>query len=534
MLGTLFFPLAAHAGTYVWQGTDANGNPIKSPTISGTGAEAITSPSFTGNRPYISAIAYLGYMYGGYNLPSSSGSASDTLSGTIVTTYTWQPDPKLPSDPAPTSVIVAQSCGINCAITGTGSGTITNGLGASASGPALSGCSSVQYVVRGGTTFSVSCSPTMSATASASGVNGKIYVHIAYNATVYPVTLSLGGTTPDANGGLNILIGQHCSSSLNGIPSALLNNTANPPTYAWSVSGSTFQTWSADTPSFPVIVGGVQIGIIPENPDATYEVDGPIPSTNPTGWYWNDLAKGTGNSTQETVSCTATVTPPAGQGSAFTVSATQPVTVWTPVWTATGNGSAISVDNKYQPPDFWLHAGYAITGLGAFSGMAWKANLAAPPAPVLFGVGSLALVQIITSNDCGFMTNTALSVPLPYSSNGQTGLDLSWPYPWGTSLPTSVGGMYYTAGDSPGVPLILARSAHDNVSFEDHLMYCPPGSLQYVSVAKYIWSVNMSATLPATGNWINFTGSAGTITDSQNAGTFLPNNTFPAWTQIVQ
>ena len=328
-------------------------------------------------------------------------------------------------------------------------------------------------------------------------------------------------------------MGQHCTASLSGIPSALLNNTANPPIYQWGVTGTTFQTWSADTPPFPITVGTVQIGITGANPDATYEVDGPGPLTNPTaGWYWNDLAKGNGNSTQETVSCTATVTPPTGQGAAFTVTATTPITVWTPVWTGTGEGASVVVNNKYQPPDFWLYAGPGPQDF-LFHGITWRASLAPPPAPVGFGTGSLAIVQIITGIDAGFTSNTTPAISFPGPFNGQTGLDHVWPYGWTNSTPNT-GGTTYESGDSPGIKVTNAISAHDNDSFVDYLMYCPPSSAQYVPVAKYIWSANMGASLLATGNWINFTGTAGTVTDAQRTGSFLPSNEFPSWTQIVQ
>ncbi len=348
--------------------------------------------------------------------------------------------------------------------------------------------------------------------------------------TVYPVYISLSGPVQDSSGNSDILVGQSCTASLVGIPSGY--SVSN---YQWSVSGTTFQTWSADTPPFPIIVGGVQIGITGENPDATYEVDGPGPLTNPTaGWYWNDLGDGNGKSYQETVSCTATVTPPAGQGSAFTVSATQPVTVWTPKWTCTGTGASVIVNNTYiSGSGFWLHAGPGPLDPGIINGMTWNANLWPPPSPVPFGTGSSAMVQIITSFDIGATTNAIIPLPVYFPTDGQTGLDNVWPYPWYTSAPNLTNGMYYESGDSPGVGVDGDKSAHDNESFDDYLMYCPPGSVQYVPLAKFIWSADMSATLPATGNWINFTGSAGTVTDAQKAGQFLPSNEFPSWTQIV-
>jgi len=171
--------------------------------------------------------------------------------------------------------------------------------------------------------------------------------------------------------------------------------------------------------------------------------------------------------------------------------------------------------------------------VGVFAGMTWDATLNAPSSPVSFGTGILVMAQIITGIDSGYTTDTTPALSFPSSDNGQTGLDTLWPYPW-TTVTLITPYKKYESGDSPGTNVDVKRSAHDNISFTDYLMYIPPGSLQYVTVAKYVWSANMGASLPSTGNWINFTGTAGTVTDAQRSGNFLPSNEFPAWTHIVQ
>lgn len=199
--------------------------------------------------------------------------------------------------------------------------------------------------------------------------------------SVFPVNINLAGAAPDSSGNLNILVGQHCSASLVGIPSSCTVSS-----YQWSVSGTTFQTWSADTPA----VGGNSY-----NGDASYEVDGPGPLTNSTaGWYWNDIRQ-----TPETVSCTATVTPPAGQGSAFTVTVTQKVTVMVPLWTCKGVGGNMQVNTVIpvgNRTDFWLHAG-PTAGSVETGGMDWYATVT-PPLGTSFGAGSLEMVQKVIPN----------------------------------------------------------------------------------------------------------------------------------------
>jgi len=348
-----------------------------------------------------------------------------------------------------------------------------------------------------------------SGSAGGSGASGT--VNVSYTASATPVSIKLDGTTKDSSGNLNILVGQHCSASLPG----LVIPSGAPVSYQWSVSGTTFQTWSADTPA----VGGNSY-----NPDVSYEVDGPGPLTNPTaGWYWNDLSQ---TPTPETVSCTATVTPPSGQGSSFTVTVTQKVTVYRPNWTATGTGGNMQVNNNFPgSTDYYLWAG-PVPGNGG--GMDWRATVS-PPSATTFGAGSLVLVQLIIP-DLSFTTYTIkpFTSTHTYSLNGQEVLDL-YPYPWITGTPN------YYSNDNPGLDLTYfnAVSATVGDQFEDYLMYFAPGSNQCVPLAYFVWSTSGSATIPATNNWANYgAGSAGRVTPSGTVTKFGPSNSFPMWTKL--
>ena len=110
------------------------------------------------------------------------------------------------------------------------------------------------------------------------------------------------GPTKDSSGNWDILIGQHCTAQLVGIPTGSGWNT----TYQCSVSDTTYQTWQPTTPAIQPALA---------NPNASYYVGGPgplngpdttkTPNIPPPGWYWNDAANN-----METVSCTATVPVP--------------------------------------------------------------------------------------------------------------------------------------------------------------------------------------------------------------------------------
>ena len=317
-------------------------------------------------------------------------------------------------------------------------------------------------------------------------------------------------------------MGQHFAPKLLGIPSGL------GVAYSWTVSDAsdTFQSWTADTPP---------IGGNPANPDATYEQDGsgPMNIANP-GWYWNvKSSAGGGNSVTATVTCTATVTPPAGQGAAFTVTLSQPVTVWTPTWNCTGIGGEQEVNNNHggsNASQYWLYAGPTPQEIqsGIGRGMTWNATVSAPAAPVTFGTGSLEIVQIIQGCTENY-TYYVLGFPVTHTDplNGQVGLDTSWPYGWVQSAP-------YLSGDSPGLDLTYfnASNANMNFTFEDYLMYAAPSSVQYVPLGYFVWTTSGSATIPSTNNWANFANPAGTVSDSGSYTNFLPGNTFPTWTQV--
>ena len=315
----------------------------------------------------------------------------------------------------------------------------------------------------------------------------------------YNVSVGLGGTTPDASGKLNILVGQGCTSSLSGLP-AFATAVGNKTTYLWSISGTTFQTWSADTPAIPPVSG---------DENASYELDGPGPVNNPTAfWYWNDRHQST-----ETVTGRATVRPPAGQGAAFTVSVKQQVTVYLPKWTwyAVGGNMQVGTPNLLgSGTDYLLWTG-PTAGSSEIGGMDWYATVS-PPVGTTFGAGILELVQICTLNmsytDRDFLGFTHTHT---WSQNGEVGLDTVYPYGWTQGSPS------YRSNDNPFIDLTSVNAIQATLGdqFEDFLMYFAPGSLQPVPLANFAWSTNGSASIPATNNWANFgTASAGAVTPS--------------------
>lgn len=467
-----------------------------------------TATSGTTTRPY--TYDYPGgiYVYGG-GLSASAGSG-DTASctGGITAAFTW-----VSSTLPPSSVIIEQSTEawargstVNDVYTPPASCSVNNPYSSPGSSSSPGTLLGKQYSAKSnpGASFSVTCSGlSSSATPQASSDGSFVSTSVSYAAAAFPVTINPGGATSDGSGGWDILVGQECTAGLAGIPS-----DCTVSDYQWSVSGTTFQSWSADTPA---------IGNAPYNQDASYYVDGPGPLSNPTAsWYWNDL-----NQTSETVNCTATVTPPAGQGSPFPITVTQKVTVMVPNWKATGTGGNMQVLGTLSG-DYFLQAS-PLPGSGKTGGMEWEASVSSPDLG-LFGDGNLELVQLIIPNASytshGFFHNT-----YTWSLNGQEGLDTPYPYPGST-------GATFTGTDSPSLALtsLNAQSATLTDQFEDYLMYFAPGSVQPVPLGRFIWSTNGNATLPSSGTWAGY-GSAGSVTPSGSATKFLPSNMFPMWTQ---
>ena len=441
---------------------------------------------------------------------------SAVCSKEIDTTFTWVPasGQTMTSDPPPATIIVTESCTASASgMNGSGvygSASCDNGLnGPVVNGPGTSSCTSTRYkTMSGGATVSLTCTPS----ASGIGSNGTS-AYVSYAAAIYPVFVNPGGAIKDSSGNYNILVGQSCSASLSGIPAALLNNTANPPTYQWSVSGTTFQSWTVSA-----------------DQSTTTEVDGPGVLTNSTAsWFWNDNL-GSGNSTSETVTCTATVTPPAGQGAAFSVSVSQPVTVWVPIWSETGTGDGMYVVNRTptSSPDFWVEAG-PTPGGNDEGGMNWMGSVHSP-LPATFSDGTLIMAQLVIPG------NSIVAQGMHYhvSNNGQEGLDTSYPYPNENT------GNLFASHDSPGIDLTntvagcAAYSAVTQDQFEDYALFTPPGSSQCVPLGHFVWTTDGNVTEPYRSNiydWAYFgSGSAGSMNPS-GTRPFVQLNSFPSWTQ---
>ena len=431
-----------------------------------------------------------------------------TTSGTVTATLTWVPSTGQDNttDPPSSSVIVTESGSARWG-GGLGTGNADDGWGDPVQYAASSG---VHYEVKDGSSGTITITKSLSAstppntTPNGHGGFDRIGAFVAASLSVAgdSATITLDGTTLDSNGKLNILVGQGCTASLNTPPFSVQQQSG----WTWTIPGITFQSWNGDSGTVPV----------------TADTGPGLTNQRTAHWYWNDTAG------LKTVTCTATVTPPSGQGSPFTLTVTQQVNLQTPTWTASNHGGLgyiVDVSSIYKlealPSPLMLNQGFS-------EGSTWHTTVSTPP---LFSTGQFSYAQIITSGE--YLTpygGTEQASP----ETGQTELDTMFPYQI-----YSADGMAHDEGDSPRIPLNTLQSSPDLMgyvrltdTFKTYLMFRPgTGDTQWVPLAESDWHLNMGTYRPLTRHWSDFPPNqsvGGVYIDSD----FTPQPTHPSWDHV--
>ena len=312
-----------------------------------------------------------------------------------------------------------------------------------------------------------------------------------------------------------------------GIPIA-----CNVSNYHWSVSGTTFQNWLPQDP-------GNQTANppIPANPQASFYDPGSGVITNPTyHWYWNDLGP---TSTTETISCSARVTPPAEDGSPFTVTATQNVTVYVPALSGLNNQVGMGYirttqeNNVTDTEMIALQPGNPPAGNGSI----WTARVSLPPTPAFASGGQWGYVQLVTPEE--YLTVGGQQITSKNTLKGE-GLDDQFPYNGDTFSPDV---RLDTDGDAPNISGLSSgiKNVKTTSSFRTYLMFQPPANssndVKWVPLAESLWTINFNASLDPYNNspysaWTDYpaTQSVGQVALGYN---FVAQNSFPTWSQIV-
>jgi hypothetical protein len=195
------------------------------------------------------------------------------------------------------------------------------------------------------------------------------------------------------------------------------------------------------------------------------------------------------------------------------------VNVWQPNWSSKTLGGAV----YYK--DFTLYAGPLSDWFnpldGTSRGMNWDVRFTDNTKnPCGANTGTFEVVQLVTP----FRTYTSRLDNTFYDNhwNSKQGLDTSYPYGG-----YQCGAPYYNCGDSPvmGTPITYSHAAMAD-SFEDYLMYLPPGSKsQYVPIGYFYWKIYADTDIGAPNP-------CGTISPVGYRW-FDVNNDWPDWTQVI-
>ncbi len=363
------------------------------------------------------------------------------------------------------------------------------------------------------------------ATADPGGSGGR-----AVNYTVAvdsrDATISLPGTTPDANGNSHILIGQECQGTLavTGFPTGTTITNLR-----WSATGNTVQSssWNISSGNTSATFSGLV------NP---YTFTQATPQATGPSWYWDDSA------TSQTVTCTATMTPPSGQGAPVSVTATQKVTLDSPVYGKPGSSTGvIALDTRFQLDlnNLDLHAGGgADGGANGVPGVTFNDTVATPS--LYSAKGYWYHVQLISVSRYQTLANQTTVVGM--LGNGvKNALDASSTDPQGVTY--IYGSKFAADGTAPspvdndcpsnGVEDSFQEYNIKGESFQDFVMYHPPGTGSIdVPLESFTWSWNVD--VKSTGSpksWNNWKNAPtnGTITPPSSPTRTL---TYPTWSSL--
>jgi len=509
---------------------------------SSDGSASVTPPGPISSNNSIDAYPDAANVYGGSatfsGYHTTATNASVQLGGTIYASFKWQADAGYAGSPTPAQVTVIQRCTASWSMSGYTSGfsgqcnsglSPAHGFVSGTYSDSAGGIGSTGVVNNPGQGFTVSCSPS----AIVSGFEGGTSYQCSYGTvnfayTAAAVTMNLAGVTPDAKGNDHILIGQRCSASLDSIPSSLTRNIK------WSVGGQTVQKsdWVVSSDRTQAVFLG---------PNAAYTYTQANSSTSPPSWYWDDYAA------TETVSCTATITPPTGQGVAFPITGSQNVVLDVPTYQ---NHEPIGVvqlnTHHYSQPGYpWLSAGGGDSNAPLAEqadGITFDDTVSPPisPAPAYKGPGTWYHTQLVSVSR--FETKTGAASAIPALGNSVTGaLDYapgpSYVYV-GTFKADGTNAASQQIGadnDNPALPVYDAYQEYSvkNEKFQDYIMYTPPtppvGDSIDVPLFYYQWSWNVDVRTPSLwSNW-NDAPTSGTITPPSGTQRMF---IYPTWSSL--
>jgi hypothetical protein len=437
------------------------------------------------------------------------------VNGTITATFTWVPDPSLPSDPAPSAVIVTEHCtasGDGYAYTSQPTVSADDGFGDAATTTSQSQNSiaktsaDFRSSAKSGDSFTVTCSPSV----TVSGTMCALHASVSYMAVATSAVLKLSGVTSN-NGSKNILIGQ-------GITASVDTGNIHQIAWAWTISGDRFAGF--------VVVYKKPTITDPDPINTGHAVElTPAALTQANVPYFYRSIGGTPSMVEDhtasTITGTVTVANQNARLSPFQVTVTGTVNVYQPAHSITTTLGTLGI---YENTDgsFWYEAaGPNIRGIN------WVGTVTTPAFFVQEEkCGSWFYAQLIQPNISYTLNGTVHS----FNKNDHTGLDTSFPYGNSSYLADGTPGV---SGDSPGFPIDDTLSRINlKLKAWTWMLYNPPAydsvsPTTYVPLHEVDWTVGGAAIHDALG-WHGVPEGNGI--DKTHDG---PTSVLPDWMELI-
>ena len=504
------------------------------------GTCTVNSNPPTDYSPNTSTSAPGAWGGGAYTYFTSSG-GSITCAGQITAHFAWNPGPNTAPAPAAGTVIVTETANAYWSGPGsTGDCGLPNPTTPASTPPSQT---ATRYSVQGGSSFDVTCTPTASASGFASSPNSPLSANafVGYAANISSVaTISLPGSINDIDGTKKALTGQGVTAHLDGAP-------AHVTSYTWSFTGGTpIKNWDPSSTS-----NDKTIPLAPTDLSGTDTTGNGIPVADLSFYYTKAGSL--------TVTCTVNYTSPDGKPGTMTVqSPSIGYLKPTVTWLLTNFDPAFRHPKGFftDPPNQQYGAEEP-----------WGPINISVPDPFSGGHGYIAQIATLSRSFTRYnpqpsMPDTSYSKLSVLYNNGTsgaiatpTGLDISYPYPYGYTKGGTAANPTFTlvksnytwevgsTGYSDDQPFASYTTTdvdsggnlwHDsgaNDSFDTWVMYQPPpagGGTIYIPLMKLTWKWGGFASRyrDASGVWSAWTSGLGTpFTEGSPAIT----EAYPSW-----
>lgn len=440
------------------------------------------------------------------------------LQGTITTTFTWQPDDA--DDPPPTDVVIAEQgeASMTCSSTSNAAPTtvtVDSDLGfdfaptSSSSNSFIStnGASSgTRYKLKHnpGSSFTITCSPKVSINGTGSS-NPEGYgsggASVYYKATATPLEIVLSGGIGTKNN-KRFLIGQQVMGTVTA--GGLTANGFN-----WTASGYPFKNWQF---SWTTQYDSTAAILVPFGTNTQPSVT----------FYYSQPSR------QSIVATSVHLIVPAGSlpAAGLDTNLSRTCKVEPPEWTITATTGTTQLQPLSAPDHVVFDGAPIFSGSSSTAGIVWEGMVRTPAAYTALDDGGWNVTQLVTPHRVRSENGTLQGL----ACNDVLALDTTFGYEpvYDPTYTTSSslypaphdGNIICGSRDSPSTSFDSGtESLINNDSFNDYLMYIPPGTGScFVPLENFTWFWKGQVLPDNSGGWQLFNA----------GGSSTPGSHYPA------